>query len=97
MSNDQHVNGTDIGISVVRVTPIDERIMRLRPKHSLRCVKLKGRCTPNSNLYWTSVPVMMDSLSWAALMLSLPLIGFITKYVLAPKALVPRTTTALYF
>ena len=41
MSNGHHVNGVAIGVSsrlqpsVVEVTPIDERIMRLRLKHSL--------------------------------------------------------------
>ena len=35
-----------------------------------RYVKLKRRCSmPNSTLYWTSVPVVMHSLSWATLML----------------------------
>ena len=41
MSNGHHVKGVDIGVSrrlqpsVVEVTPVDERIMQLRLKHSL--------------------------------------------------------------
>ena len=63
------------------------------------CVKLKRRrCSkPNSTLYRTSVPVMIHSLSWATLMLSLALKGQAMKYVLVLMVLVKEMTTALSF
>ena len=64
----------------------------------LRCVKLKRRrySTLNSTLYWTSVPIVIHSLSWATLMLSLALKGLAMKYVLAPMVLLPEMITALF-
>ena len=45
----------------------------------------------------TSVTVVMHSLSWATLMLSLALKGLAIKYVLVPMVLVTGMTTALSF
>ena len=55
-------------------------------------MKLKSRrySTSNSTLYWTDVPVMVHSLSWATLMLSSTLRGLATKYVMAPMSLLRR-------
>ena len=107
MSNGHHVKGVAIGIasrlqpSVVEVTLVDERIMRLKLKQCMlppRRMKLKRRCsTPNTTLYETNVPVVMHSLSWATLMLSLALKGLAMKYVLGPMVLVRGMTTALSF
>ena len=92
--------------SVVEVTPVDEHIMQLRLKHSLGFMSViavyygptevceRRSCSmPNSTLYWTSVPVVMHSLSWATLMLSLALKGLVVKYVLVSMVLVPGMTT----
>ena len=72
-------------------------IMQLRLKHSLRFMSVvavyvptevceteeKENSTPNSNLYRTSVSIVMCS-SWAALMLSQSLKGLAKRYVLGP-------------
>ena len=53
MSNGHHVKGVAIGVSsrllqpsVVEVTPVDERIMRLRLKHSLGFMSVVAVYTP---------------------------------------------------
>ena len=52
MSNGHYVKGVAIGISsrlqpsVVEVTPVDERIMRIRLKHSLGFMSVVAVCAP---------------------------------------------------
>ena len=107
MSNGHHVRGAAIGISsrlqpsVLEITPVDERIMRLRPKHSLGFMSVVAVYAPNEacdteekETFYAKLdsvldqcPGVMHSLSWVTLMLPLAL-----KYVLTPMILVPEMT-----
>ena len=99
MSNGHHVKEVFTGISnrlrpsVVAVTSLDGRIMRLSLNHSLGFMSVVAVYAPTE----VGVPVVMHSLSWATLMLSLALKGLAMRYVLVPMALIPEMTTALSF
>ena len=109
-SNGHHVKRIAIGISsrlqpsVVEVTPVDERIMRLRLKYNLGFMSVVAVYAPTEmceteekEMFYTKLDSVLYSLSWATLMLSLALKGLAVKYVLAPMGVVPEMTTALSF
>ena len=117
MSNGHHVKGVAIGASsrlqpsVVEVSPVDERIMRLRLKHSLGFMSVVAVYAPTEvceteekEMFYAKLDSVLDQcprrdalIVLGDLMLSLALKGLAIIYVLVPMFLVPGMTTALSF
>ena len=115
MSNGHHVKRVAIGISsrqktsVVEVMQVDERIMRLKLKHSLGFTSVAAVyapsevCETEEKMFYTKLDSVLDqcpchdALIVLTLMLSQALKGLATKYLLVPMVLIPEMATALSF
>ena len=117
MSNGHHVKGVAISVSsrqqpsVVDVTLVDERIMRLRLKHSLGSMPVVAVYAPTKvceteekEMLYAKLDSVLDQCPRHDALIVLGDFNAVTgterlamKYVLVPMVLVPGMTTALSF
>ena len=113
MSNGHHVKGVAIGVSsrlqpsIVEVTPVDERMMRLRLKHNLGFMSVivvyapTKMCETEQEMFYAKLDSALGQCLRRDALIVLGDINAVTgterEYVLVPMVLVPQMTTALSF